>query len=72
MIKNRLRQILFDRDMSIRELAAACDTSYSTVYNFAHQKGQSAHYGLMAKVCEVLRIQPGDMLIYEPNQAAKG
>lgn len=67
MIKNRLRHILLDKDMSINELAEATQTAYKTIYNFATGRTQSAHYGLLDRICEALQVQPGDILVWEPG-----
>lgn len=62
MIKNRLRHILLDRKMSMRQLAFDMDLHYTTVYRFANMETNSVNYELLDSICAFLDLQPGDLL----------
>jgi putative transcriptional regulator len=62
MIKNRLRHILLDRKMSMRQLAFDMDLHYTTVYRFANMETSSVNYELLDSICAFLDLQPGDLL----------
>ena len=67
MITNRLRHILLDKDMSMNQLSEAVGMPYSTVYRFGTMKTGAVTYETLNKICEYLEVQPGDILIYEPD-----
>ncbi|MCA9925264.1 MAG: helix-turn-helix transcriptional regulator [Anaerolineales bacterium] len=67
-IKNNLRHLLIDRDMSIRQLSEEIGITYSMVYNFAMMKQRSVSFSVLATICDKLGVQPGDILIYEPDE----
>jgi DNA-binding Xre family transcriptional regulator len=67
-LKNRMRDILTERGITIKALAALMGYYYTPVWRFCVSDQESANLLIMAKVCEVLGIQPGDIFIYEPNQ----
>jgi putative transcriptional regulator len=64
MIKNNLKHILVDENMSIMELARRIGITYSIVYDFANMKRQSAQWRVIDAICKELGIQPGDMLVF--------
>ena len=64
-IKNNLRHILVDRNMSIRQLSEETGITYSMVYNFAMMKQRSVSFSLLEAICKHLGVQPGDILVYE-------
>lgn len=64
MIKNNLKHILVDENMSIMELARRIGITYSIVYDFANMKRQSAQWRVIDAICKELDIQPGDMLVF--------
>lgn len=68
MIKNNLKIILAERNLSMKKLADMTGIRYATLYVFTKNTNNSANYTVMNKICEVLNITPGDMLIYEPDK----
>ena len=68
MIKNNLRHILVDENMSIRELSERTGITYSMVYEFAHMRRSSVQFKVLDVICKVLNVTPGDILIYEPEE----
>jgi DNA-binding Xre family transcriptional regulator len=69
-IVNRMRIILRERGMTIKDLARETDHYYPLVVRFCSADQEAANLFIMAKVCEVLGIQPGDIFTYEANQPA--
>ena len=67
MIKNRLRVILAEREMNIRQLAEAAGVYYTTLHRFAGNKPTSIHKQTLDKVCAALDVQPGDLFVYLPD-----
>lgn len=68
MIKNNLRHLLLDRNMSMRELARQSGLTYSVVYNFATGPGDDRRgftWSTLDAICKTLDIQPGSILTYE-------
>lgn len=68
MIKNNLRHILVDKNMSIRELSERIGITYSMVYEFAHMRRSSVQLKLLDAICQELEVTPGEMLTYEPDE----
>lgn len=69
-IKNRMKVILADRDMTIKDLAKLTDYYYTTIQRFCSSERENVNLLILAKVCEVLNIQPGDVFVYIPPQEA--
>lgn len=68
MIKNNLKHILVDRNMSLAKLAREAGIHYTTLYNFAQDETTSIHKETLDRVCETLGIHPGDIFIYVPEE----
>lgn len=68
MIKNNLKLILADRDISISKLAEMTALRYATLHSFVKQKVSSINGEVLDKVCETLEITPADFIIYVPNK----
>ncbi len=67
-IKNRIKVILAERDMTIRDLAEAVTYHYTTMQRFCSGEQDNVNLPIVAKICEVLGIQPGDIFVYVPPQ----
>lgn len=68
MIKNNLRHILVDKNMSIRELSERIGITYSMVYEFAHMRRSSVQFKLLDAICRELEVTPGEMLTHEHDE----
>ena len=68
MIKNNLKLILAEKDLSIKKLAEMTGIRYSTLYTFIKKNNNSVNYTVLNKICEVLDLTPADILIYEPDK----
>lgn len=64
MIKNTLKIVLAERDISIRKLSEMTGVRYATLYAFAKNKVSSVNYKVLDKICDVLNIMPGDILVF--------
>jgi DNA-binding Xre family transcriptional regulator len=67
--KNRMAIILAERGMSVRDLADVANYHYTTIHRFCSGKQDNVNLIVVAKVCEVLGIQPGDIFGYVPNSS---
>ncbi len=67
MIKNNLKMILADREISINKLADMTGIRYATLHAFVKQRVSSINVEVLDKVCEVLDLMPADFIIYIPN-----
>lgn len=68
MIKNRLKVLLAERDMSQRQLADLLGAAPTTVNRFAHQNHEASINGRMLDdVCRVLGVRVGDVFVYAPD-----
>lgn len=68
MIKNNLKMILADREISINKLAAMTGLRYATLHAFVKQRVTCINVEALDKVCEVLELMPADFITYIPNK----
>lgn len=68
MIKNELKKMLAEKQLSINKLAYLTGIRYATIFDFIKNKTQKADYEMMNKICKALGCQPGDFLKYYPDQ----
>ncbi len=64
MIKNNLKMILADREISINKLSELTGLRYATLHAFVKQRVSSINCEVLNKVCEVLNLMPGDFITY--------
>ncbi len=67
MIKNNIKIILADREISINRLAEMTGLRYATLHAFVKQKVSSINVEVLDKVCEALNLNEIDFLKYIPN-----
>ena len=67
MIKNNLKMILADREISINKLSEMTGLRYATLHAFVKQRVSSINCEVLDKVCEALNLIPADFIIYGPN-----
>ena len=67
MIKNNLKMILADREISINKLAEMTGLRYATLHAFVKQRVASINCEVLDKVCEALNLMPAYFIIYVPN-----
>lgn len=68
MIKNNLKMILADREISINKLADMTGLRYATLHSFVKQRVSSINCEVLDKVCEALELMPADFITYVPNK----
>lgn len=68
MIKNNLKMILADKEISINKLAEMTGIRYATLHAFVKQRVSSINAEVLDKVCEVLELMPADFITYIPNK----
>ena len=68
MIKNNLKMILADREISINKLAEMTSIRYATLHAFVKQRVSSINCEVLDKVCEALDLMPADFITYIPNK----
>lgn len=68
MIKNNLKMILADREISINELAKMTGIRYATLHAFVKQRVSIINVAILDKVCETLELMPADFITYIPNK----
>lgn len=67
IIKNRMKILLAERDMSIKDFAEAAGFHYTTAQRFCSGDQQNVSLPILAKVCETLEVNVGDILEYIPG-----
>lgn len=68
MIKNNLKMILADKEISINRLAEMTGLRYATLHAFVKQRVSSINVEVLDKVCEALHLMPADFIVYIPNK----
>jgi putative transcriptional regulator len=64
-IKINLNEVLKARDMKSYELANEIDITTANLSILKTGKAKAIRLSTLAKICEVLDCQPGDILVYE-------
>jgi putative transcriptional regulator len=72
VIKNRLSAILGERRLKMSDVARATQLARTTVFNFYHDRSKRIDYPVLDKLCAFLNCQPGDLLVYVPEDAQNG
>jgi putative transcriptional regulator len=70
MILCQLGAMLDKRGMSRRELARQTGLNINTVCKLANNEHTMLHLGVLEAVCQVLGVQPGEVLHYVPGNKA--
>ena len=68
MIKNNLKMILADREITINKLATMTGVRYATLHAFVKQRVSIINCAVLDKVCEVLDLKPGDFNWIYPHK----
>lgn len=71
MIKNRLKVLVVERDMSLKQLAERLEMHYTTINRFARDDQKLVSKEILEAICRELGVQPGDVFIYRPDVAEK-
>jgi putative transcriptional regulator len=65
-IRVRLDELLARRGMTLTELSAQVDVTVVNLSILKNGRARAIRFSTMARLCEALRCQPGDLLSYEP------
>ena len=61
-IGSRLKTLLKERNMTIKELSELSDVSLNTLYSITKRDNGSARYDIVEKLASALDVLPGDLL----------
>jgi putative transcriptional regulator len=68
-IRVRLDELLSLRGMTLTELSARVDITVVNLSILKNGRARAIRFSTMARLCEALQCQPGDLLSYEPPAA---
>ena len=67
----RLDELLYERRMTLTELAERIDITLANLSILKTGKARAIRFSTLEAICEVLHCQPGDLLEFKPNSSAK-
>lgn len=65
IVKNRTGQLARERNVSTRQLASQAHIAYNTALGMMRGTAERIDLAVLARVCQVLQVQPGDILVLE-------
>jgi putative transcriptional regulator len=65
-IRVRLDEMLARRGMTLTELSGRVDVTIVNLSILKNGRARAIRFSTMARLCEALRCQPGDLLSYDP------
>jgi len=68
-IRVRLDEMLARRGMTLTELSARVDVTIVNLSVLKNGRARAIRFSTMARLCEALQCQPGDLLSYQPQPA---
>jgi putative transcriptional regulator len=68
-IRVQLDRVLFERRMSLTELADRVGVTIANLSILKTGKARAVRFSTLAALCRELECQPGDLLTYEPGGA---
>ena len=63
----RLDELLAARGMTLTELSAQVDLTIVNLSVLKNGRARAIRFSTMARLCEALQCQPGDLLSYRPD-----
>ena len=67
----KLDDVLYDRRMTLTELADRIGLTLANLSILKTGKARAIRFSTLNAICEALSCQPGDILQFEPEQAAR-
>lgn len=71
MIRVNLTKVMFDRQISLTKLAEEVNITQANLSNLKNGKVKGLRFKTLAKICQALECQPGDILEYIPENTEK-
>lgn len=71
LIRVRLDELLSKRGMTLTELSARVDVTVVNLSILKNGRARAIRFGTLARLCEALDCQPGDLLSYELPAAGR-
>ena len=68
----KLDDLLHDRRMTLTELADRIGLTLANLSILKTGKARAVRFSTLEAICEALECQPGDILRFEPAEAARG
>ena len=72
MVRWRLKELGEPERWNPHNLAAATGLAYTTVYNMWENKTRRADLDTIGKLADVLKVEPGALLVRVESEAANG
>jgi putative transcriptional regulator len=69
-IQVRLDALLYDRNMTLTELAARVGVTNVNLSILKNGRAKAIRFTTLTRICEALDCQPGDLLRYQPTPEA--
>jgi putative transcriptional regulator len=69
-IRVHLDELLSKRGMTLTELSALVDLTVVNLSILKNGRARAVRFTTLARLCEILQCQPGDLLTYEPANPA--
>ena len=70
-IRIKIDQLLLDRRMTLTELAERVGITIVNLSILKTGKARAIRFSTLEAICEALACQPGDILRFEPERAAR-
>jgi len=71
MIRVNLTKVMFEKQMTSKELAEKIGITPANLSNLKNSKVKGIRFDTLEKLCKVLNCQPGDILEYLPDEPNK-
>lgn len=71
MILCNLPVLLAERRLRVADLVRTTDISKSTLHRIYNDETTRIEFDTLSKLCEVLKVTPGDILKYVPDEISK-
>ena len=66
----KLDELLYERRMTLTELAERIDITLANLSILKTGKARAIRFSTLEAICEVLNCQPGDLLEFQPDSDA--
>jgi len=67
----KLSTIMGERRLKMSDVVRGTGLGRTTVWNLYHDKATRIGFDVLAKLCRFLKCQPGDLLVYVPDEEGR-